>query len=118
MPDDDLHAMESLLGQRRPKIRPPQRMADVLSSLLSRRGYGRVLSTSSLEATWQGVIGERFAGETRCGNVKRGVLEVTVQSAVVLQELTFEKKRLLSKLQTAAPDQKIKDLRFKVGAVR
>lgn len=118
MDDDDLPAMQSRVDQRRPKIRPPAKMADVLSNLMSKRGYARVLSTSSLDDAWQKVVGPRFAGDTRPGNIKRGVLEVLVASSAVLQEFTFQKKQLLSKIQTEAPDQKITDLRFKVGAIR
>ena len=118
MDDEDLPAMQSRVDQRRPKIRPPAKMADVLSNLMSKRGYGRVLSTNSLDDAWQKVVGPRFAGDTRPGNIKRGVLEVLVASSAVLQELTFQKKQLLNKIQTEAPDQKITDLRFKVGAIR
>jgi predicted nucleic acid-binding Zn ribbon protein len=117
MDDDDLSAIEARVDQRRPRIRQPKKMADVLSNLMSKRGYARVLSIGSLDDAWQAAIGARFAGDTRPGNVKRGVLEVLVASSAVLQELTFQKKQLLAKLQTAAPDQKIKDLRFKVGAI-
>jgi predicted nucleic acid-binding Zn ribbon protein len=118
MDDHDLDSINSRIDQRRPKIRPPKRMADVLSNLMSKRGYARVLSTSSLDDAWQKIIGPRFAGDTRPGNVKRGVLEVLVANNAVIQELTFQKKQLLKKLQVEAPDQKITDLRFKVGAIK
>jgi hypothetical protein len=115
--DDDLGAIEHLYGQRRAKIRPPQKMADVLSSLLSKRGYARVLTTSALEAAWQTACGPRFAGDTRAGNVRRGVLEILVRNAAVTQELTFLKKKMLQALEVSAAEHKIKDLRFKVGVL-
>jgi predicted nucleic acid-binding Zn ribbon protein len=118
MDDDDLTSINARYDQRRPKIRPPKKMADVLSNLLSKRGYGRVLATSNLDDAWQAAIGSRFAGDTRCGNVKRGVLEVLVSSSAVLQELTFSKKQILSKLQSSSPEQNIKDVKFKVGAIK
>lgn len=118
MDDHDLSSINSRIDQRRPRIRQPKKMADVLSNLMSKRGYARELSTNNLDDAWQQTVGQRFAGDTRPGNVKRGVLEVLVASSAVLQELTFDKKRLLTKIQSAAPDQKITDLRFKVGAIR
>ncbi len=118
MEDHDLSSMQSQIDQRKPHIRQPKKMADVLSNLMSKRGYARELSTNNLDDAWQQTIGTRFAGDTRPGNIKRGVLEVLVASSAVLQELTFQKKQLLTKMQTAAPDQKITDLRFKVGAIR
>ncbi len=117
MEDDDLASIESRIDQRRPRIRQPKKVADVLSNLMSKRGYARVLATGSLDDAWQKIIGPRFAGDTRPGNIKRGVLEVLVASSSVLQELTFQKKQILTKLKTEAPDQKITDLRFKVGAI-
>ena len=117
MDDHDLSSINSRIDQRRPRIRQPKKMADVLSNLMSKRGYARELSTTTLDDAWQKTIGPRFAGDTRPGNIKRGVLEVLVASSAVLQELTFQKKQLLTKLQSAAADQKITDLRFKVGAI-
>lgn len=113
--DDEIRAIEHLANQRRPKIRPPQKMADVLSSLMSKRGYARVLTTSGLEDAWQAAAGPKLGGDTRAGNIKRGVLEVLVRNSAVLQELTFMKKKLLEKMLASASDHKIKDLRFKVG---
>jgi predicted nucleic acid-binding Zn ribbon protein len=114
---DDLEAMEHLVDQRRPRIRPPQHVSNVLSSLLSKRGYGRVQETSALSDAWQAAVGPTLAADTRIGNIKRGVLEVFVRDSAVLQELTFQKKQILKKLQTLAVDHKLKDVRFKVGAL-
>jgi predicted nucleic acid-binding Zn ribbon protein len=114
---DELRSIENIYQQRRPKIRPPQKMADALSNLLAKRGYGRVLATGALDDAWQAACGERFAGDTRPGNVRRGILEVVVRNSAVLHELTFVKKKLIEKLQTTAPEQKIRDLRLKVGVI-
>ena len=51
------------------------------------------------------------------GNVRRGVLEVIVGNSAALQELTFQKKHLLDKIAAALPDQKIRDVRFRIGVV-
>ena len=114
---DELRSIENIYSQRRVKIRPPQKMADALSNLLSKRGYGRVLATGALDDAWQAACGERFTADTRPGNVRRGVLEVVVRNSAVLHELTFVKKKIIEKLQASAPEQKIKDLRLKVGMI-
>jgi hypothetical protein len=44
-------------------------------------------------------------------------LEVFVANSVVLQELTFRKADLLRKLAEKLPQFKIRDLRFRSGAV-
>ena len=114
---DDLDSMEHLVNQRRPRIRVRQHVGNVMSNLLSKRGYARVLATSALDDAWRAAVGETLAADTRAGHIKRGIVEVTVRDSAVLQELTFQKKPILTKLQALAPDQKIKDLRFKVGAL-
>ena len=49
--------------------------------------------------------------------VRRGVLEVEVDSAVLLQELAhFHKRRLLRELRGRLPDTPLNDLRFRNGA--
>ena len=115
--DDELQAIERTIDHRRPRIRPPQKMADVLSNLLSKRGYARVIETSDLQDAWQAAAGPKLGGDSRAGLVKRGNLEVLVRNSAVLQELTFMKKKLLAKLQTSSPQHQIKDLKFKVGVI-
>ena len=46
------------------------------------------------------------------------VVEVTVCNSAVLQELTFRKTELVKKIATALPDQKIRDMRFRIGTLK
>jgi hypothetical protein len=61
------------------------------------------------------VAGDQLAARSQTGNVKRGVLEVFVQNSVMLQEFSFQKAKLLKRLQALDCGQKIRDLRFRVG---
>lgn len=98
--------------------RGPQRIGDILSELLARRGFGRVQSTAQYEAAWREVAGEMAAQFTRVGSLRRGALEIIVANSTLMQEFTFQKATLLRAVQQALPDQGIKDLRFRVGAIR
>jgi predicted nucleic acid-binding Zn ribbon protein len=89
----------------------------VLNHLLARRGYARIQSALAFEQAWKQAAGAGLAADTRPGNVKRGVLEITVRNSSVLQELTFQKKQLLAKLQSQTTDPPIRDLRFRIGAI-
>jgi predicted nucleic acid-binding Zn ribbon protein len=93
-------------------------MADVVSGLLARRGYGQLKSTAEYTRAWLEATGPTLGPQTRAGNIRRGVLEVVVSNSSVLQELTFRKKQLLKKLTELVPTQKIRDLRFRVGAIQ
>jgi predicted nucleic acid-binding Zn ribbon protein len=95
----------------------PQRIGDVLAELVARRGLGRVQSGELLSGAWRQAVGEFAARHSRVGAVRRGVLEVVVAHSALVQELTFRKPDLLVQLARFAPDEQIRDLRFRCGAV-
>lgn len=95
-----------------------RRLADVLSELHARRGYSRFKESESLGEAWEAAVGKRLACVTRVGTVRRGVLDVTAADSASAQELQFQKVPILAKLGESLPDQKIRDLRCKVGPVK
>jgi predicted nucleic acid-binding Zn ribbon protein len=95
----------------------PKAVADVLAQLVQRKGYAQIRSARAGAEAWRAAAGERFAAVTEMGQVRRGVLEVTAANSLVVQELTFEKERLLAAMQQALPDAGIKHLRFRVGQI-
>lgn len=105
------------MKRRKTQRRAPQRAADVVAQLMARRGYGRLQGSVETQQAWQSAAGVRFAADSRAGELKRGKLEVFVRNSAVLQELTFQKKRILKELIAALPDAKISDLKFRVGSV-
>ncbi len=84
---------------------------------MARRGYARVQAAGAFGEAWRQAVGERWADSTRALSVKRGVLEVLVGSSTLAQELGFQKKTLVRQLAQLAPDEKIRDLKFRVGPV-
>ncbi|MCE5269197.1 MAG: DUF721 domain-containing protein [Planctomycetaceae bacterium] len=97
--------------------RGPQAIGDVLSELMARRGYGRVQSAASCEAAWREAAGPLVAKYTRPGQLRRGTLEVVVAHSALMQELGFQKAKLLESLRRLLPDEGIENLRFRVGSV-
>ena len=98
--------------------RGPERLAEILSQLFTARGWGRRQGRLHLERAWADVAGEQFAPHTRVGALRRGVLEVQVGNAVLLQELThYHRRRLLEQLRARLPGTPITDLRFRSGVV-
>ncbi len=116
-PRDDLDefARRGQEQRRRDLRRQPQRMSDVLAQLVQKKGYARVRADQAHREAWQTAAGPAIAAVTEPGRITRGALEVTVANSLVMQELTFEKDRLLAAIQQALPDAGIKQLRFKVG---
>jgi predicted nucleic acid-binding Zn ribbon protein len=98
--------------------RGPERLGEILSRLFAARGWGRRQGRLHLEKAWAEAAGPEFAAHTRPGAVRRGVLEVVVDNAVLLQELAhFHKRRLLEQLRRRLPDIPLTDLRFRAGVL-
>ena len=97
--------------------RQPKPVAEVLAQLIQRRGYAQVRAGNDWNEAWAAAAGPAFATVTEVGALRRGVLEVTAANSLVMQELTFEKERILTDLQTTLPDAGIKQLRFRVGRI-
>ena len=114
--ESELRDAERILEQRRWRVREPKRIADVVSRLLARRGYAQVEGTVELQQVWQQTVETGLATHSRPAHLRRGVLEVYVRNSAALQELTFQKKRLLQQLQMTSLGQQIRDLRFRVGS--
>ena len=110
------------MQRRKTKTQPverrgPQKAAEIVAQLMARRGYGRINGSAVTEEAWTAAAGEKFAGKTRVGELKRGKLEIHVRNSAVLQELTFAKKKILKSLLASMPEAKITDLKFRVGSV-
>lgn len=97
--------------------RGPEAIGDVLVQLMARRAFAGVRRAATCEEAWRQAAGELAAEHSRVGAVRRGTLEVLVANSTLLQELTFQKQTLLETLGELLPDEKIRDLRFRVGAL-
>ncbi len=106
-----------MAGRATPSPRGPQRIGNVLADLMARRGFTRVQSGEAREAAWREAAGEPANRFTRVGALKRGTLEVTVANSAILQELTFRKAQLLAGMSERLPDEKIRNLRFRLGPI-
>ncbi len=101
--------------QRRYRARKPKAIGNILAQLITARGIGRIQATADFTAAWRQAAGDTIAKFTRPGRIRRGILEVTAANSMIIQELTFQKQQILIQLQTALPDAKIRDIRFRVG---
>lgn len=97
----------------------PELLGEVLSRLFAARGWGRRQDRIRLEEIWAQIIGPEGAKHTQVGALRRGVLEVIVDNAVLLQEMThFQKRPLLEQLRSKLQGALIADLRFRTGVVK
>jgi predicted nucleic acid-binding Zn ribbon protein len=102
--------------RRDPAGRGPEKLGEILARVFTARGWGRRQGRLHLEKAWAEAAGPDFAAQTRVGALRRGVLEVVVGNAVLLQELAhYHKRRLLEDLRRRLPHTPVNDLRFRAG---
>src|SRR5207237_4988605 len=101
-----------------PNRRGPRPLSEVLDELFAARGFGRLRALKELEDAWNAAVGEPGCHQTRLGEVRRGVLNVTVAHPTLLEELAaFQKPMLLAALRRDAPGTLIHDIRFRIGPI-
>ena len=94
----------------------PEPIKEILSRLFTARGWGRRQGRLHLERAWADAVGADYSEVSRVLGIKRGVLEIEVSSAVIVQELMhYHKRRLLEAMRQKLPGQTIKDLRFRIN---
>lgn len=91
-------------------------IGEVLSRLFTARGWGRRQARLHLEQAWAEAVGLERAKCTRVCNLRRGTLEVEVNSGILLQELVqYHKRQILQKLRGLLAELTINDIRFRAG---
>lgn len=99
------------------KDQGPESIKEILSRLFTLRGLGRRQGRLHLEKAWEAAAGLEVSKKTRVLSLKRGLFEVEVNGAILMQELaSFQKRKLLEALKVQLPKEKVTDLRFRVGS--
>ncbi len=102
-------------GSRRASS-PPEKVGEILSRLFAARGWGRRHERARLEEAWAETVGAQGARHTSVGVLRREVLEILVDNAVLLQELAhYQKRGLLEQLRSRLAGVRLSDLRFRAG---
>lgn len=97
----------------------PEPLGEILSRLFTARGWGRRQERLRLEEAWAAAVGPKHAPHTRVNGLRRGVLEIVVDNAALMQELAhYEKRRLLQALRGRPAGSAVTDLRFRAGVVK
>ncbi len=102
---------------RRPQQfrKAPQRIDDLLSKLLSRRGYGQVQVANELRSLWSQVVLGRLSQDSQPAQFRQGTLDVVAKNSAVVQELTFQTTTIIKKISQLSPQLGVKKLRIRVG---
>ena len=93
-----------------------QKIGSIVNQLMARRGYAQVVASEQLQHAITEAIGEPLAATVRVGNLRAGVLQLYAADSVTLQELNFQKRKILKHFQKKLPETKVNDLRFRIQA--
>ncbi|KMQ50794.1 Uncharacterized protein CHISP_2317 [Chitinispirillum alkaliphilum] len=96
----------------RRKKKQPEKLGNILESILQERGYATICREYEVVSRWSGVVGERIAKETECNRVEDGRLYVKVFSASWRQELVYLKEQLLDTIRRETGCDSIKEIIF------
>ncbi len=96
----------------------PTRIAEILPQLFARYGFHRQLEYDALVLAWNETVApllpESLKNASFPGAIKRGTLEVRLEHAAIVQELSFHEKEILTRLGEKLPKSKIRKIRYKV----
>ena len=94
----------------------PVPLGDALKTFLRASGLSRRMRWRDLEEIWAAVVGEEVASHTRVVRWARGVVDVEVDSAPLMQELaSFYKTSIINDMRARSSGRHIRDILFKLG---
>lgn len=109
----DIGELQERIG-RKPRPRRPRRMSQVVSGLMAKRGFAHSQSDESIQEAWRKAAGE-LANLSRAVRIRSGNLEILASGSIVVQEISFQKHTLLTRLRELMPAARLRDLRVKLG---
>jgi len=87
-------------------------LKDAIAAFLKENNLDTKLNETRITGAWEGVTGKLIARHTLQLNVKDRVLYVKVDSAALREELSFQRSKLIKKLNIAVGIEAIDDIKF------
>lgn len=100
------------------KQKPPlAHIGDIVSVALKTCRREPENAMTRIKGAWENVVGERIFAHCRPMSLKNGTLIVHVSSSTWLHHLGYLKKEILPKVNQAAGNRIVRDLRFRIGTL-
>ena len=96
---------------------PLDSFGNILSGVSKRLGLEPRLIELRLQHRWHDLVGEPMASHTWPAQIRFKKLYLLVRNPVWLQQLTYLKPALLTKLQTESGPEYVTDIAFRVGEI-
>lgn len=102
---------------KRPRMRYPRPLADLLEDGLAGLGLGARLREAEIWRLWPDVVGQAIASRAQPLRIINGILTVAVSSGPWMQELRFLKGMIREKLNSSLGSEVVKEIILKSGSV-
>ena len=87
-------------------------LKDAISAFLKDNNLDTKLDETRIISAWEGVVGKLISRHTNQMYIKDRILFVRVDSAALREELTYQRSKLVKKLNAAAGVEAIDDLKL------
>lgn len=106
------------IAQHASKLSEPKKLGDLLHAFIVERGLNRMLSAQGFDKAILEVIGPKKFSMIRVGQMRRGVLNISVANSCLLDELrNFQKPAMIKALKAGGAASTLYDIRFRVAAI-
>ena len=89
-----------------------QHIEAALKKLLKTSGLKKAVSQQSAMDLWPTILGKTISKNTEPVSIEHGILTVRTKTPAWRQELQFQKKQIIEKLNKKLNEKVIKDIRF------
>ena len=106
------------MADKRPKMRRPAAVADLLSAILRGTPAEKRLKEGRIWVVWESAVGSRIASHAVPAAFRDGTLTLSVDSAPWMQQLSFLKRELIAKVNGELGEEMVKDIYMKAGKIK
>ncbi len=89
-----------------------QSLKTAIDSMLKRFGIDNAIAQNRALNIWNEIVGDKVARNTQPDRVEHGVIIIKVSSPTWRQELYFQKKEIIQKINNTIGKNVIRDIRF------
>lgn len=104
------------MTDKRPRMKRPAAIADLLAEIFQDKPAGKRLKEGKIWLVWERSVGEQIAARARPAAFRDGTLTISVDNAPWMQQLTYLKEEIITRLNKNIGDEMVKEIYLKAGS--
>ena len=89
-----------------------KQIKEIIFDYLEGSNFNEINEIINIETSWKEIVGKTISQNTKIVSLKRGELTIKTMNPIWRNELSMQKKELLSKILSEKPKLKINKIRF------